>query len=145
MSSSITALTSLLIPYTAPSDVVISCQIAGGDSDYTTLWELSGRQLSSSLSDRFIINDSPDGRSSTLTVTESGRRLIDLELISVQCHANNSPAFRVVEGKQVLHIVQFSKSIFIFLYCKLWTCHDTDTCSFNCHVQMHPVQLVIWS
>ena len=119
VSSSITPLTDLLIPSSSPNDVVVSCQIEGGDTDYTTLWELSGRQLSSNVSGRFIINDSADGRSSTLTVTESGRRFIGLELISVECHADNTPTFRVVEGKQVLHIVQFGKITCI----TLWACH----------------------
>ena len=110
MSSSITASTDLLVPYTSSNDVVLLCEIFSSDPNYTPLWELSGRQISSTVSDRFIISSSADGRSSTLNVTKNGRDFIDLELISVQCHADNPITFRVVEGKQVLHIVQFGKN-----------------------------------
>ena len=127
-------MTALVLPSLSPDDVVLSCEVVG--EDYSPLWELSGRQIPSTISDRFIVQDSPDGRSSTLTVTETGRRTIGLELITVECHADNTDAFRLVKGDQILHIVQFGKT------------HRKMAAVFSwCHVtsQMLLVQWLVWS
>ena len=108
VSSSITPLTDLFIAYGSSAHVVFCCEISGDDS-YTVLWELSGRQVPSNVTDGIIIQHSADGRMSTLTVTDDGRSFIGQELISVECHANNVNVFGLVEGKQLFHIVQFGK------------------------------------
>ena len=117
--TTITAVTDHVIPSSSPDDVEFSCEVAG-DADYSPLWVLSGRQLPSTSPGRFIIADSGDGLSSTLTVTAEGRRSVDLDLITVACHADNSNnEFRIVEGLQILYIVLFGKTMTICSYIQL--------------------------
>ena len=111
MSTNISALTTVYTPYSSPNNVTFLCEVVGS-AMFTPLWELSGLQIrTSNPSEGYIIEDSPDALSSTLTVTEQGREFIGLEVISVECHAHHTSQFRLVKGQQILYIVQFGRYI----------------------------------
>ena len=108
--SSISPSTNVFIPYASTDDVVFTCTVAGADG-YSVLWQLSGLQIHTTNMNRYIIQPSDDNRVSNLTVTQEGRRYIDLEVISVECHADKDDAFGLILGKQIFYIVQFGKAI----------------------------------
>ena len=110
VSTNITARTGLVVPVSSEDEVVLSCLVTGAEG-YSPLWELSGRQTRSTSAGRFIIETSSDNQSSNLTVTRLGRASIGLEVISVQCHADNPAQFRLVLGNQTLHIIQFGECL----------------------------------
>lgn len=110
MSTRLSAVTELVIPVTSDEDVEFTCEVLGSEADgYSPLWEISGRQIRSTSSDRFIIQTPSDNRSSNLTVTQQGRDFVGLSEISVECHADNPNKFRLVRGKETLSIIQFGE------------------------------------
>ena len=107
MSTSITARSELFVSLSSDDEVLFSCELSG-TTGYSPVWELSGRQIRSS-SALFTIDTSSDSRQSNLTVSKAGRDSIGMEVISVQCHADDQARFRLIMGTQTLYIVQFGE------------------------------------
>ena len=130
VSTSISAETDLFVPVSSEYEVVLSCQVTGAEG-YSPLWEISGRQTRSSTPEELIIETSADQRSSNLTVTRQGRESIGLDVISVQCHADDSTKFTLVKGRETLYIVQFGESCISSEMCCQPNPKDNMRCAVN--------------